>query len=804
MDSPASRYGVEGAVVKGLRDWIVHWLRLQTLLSLALLLVALRSVALGLGDVVRGLDAGLLLPVAASGVLMGWVLAWSPLPGGLAGFVALVLGVEAIVLRVGRLGSTLVALLRTLANLAWRAWRWSLEGPPDRMPVLLALAELWTGISTLLARLRDWSLALSAGESAFDPVAVAMVWSLALWAVAVWAGWAVRRRDQPLQGVAPAGALLAGALAYVRGRPPILLTLLGATWLLMALNRHDIRERHWHGVGIEFSPGLQLNVMLVALSLSLALVATAALAPSVSVQQITRLVQRLSEAQANGGRPVADSLGLDRQPSQPLVFERVRIAGLPRRHLIGSGPELSRRVVMVVSVDASKAKPGPPPRRYYWRSLTYDHYTGRGWLTGPTQMTEYRAGEVFALATSPIYRTVRQRVRTILDPLAGSGQALGGLLYVAGTLVTADHDYSVAWRSPGDLFGATIGTAAYRAESFVPVLSEAQLRAARSVYPEWVLDRYLALPGEIPARVLSLARELTATAPTPYDRAQAIEAYLRTFPYTLDVPVPPFGRDVVDYFLFDLQQGYCDYYATAMVVLARAAGLPARLVVGYASGIYDADNARYVVTEAHAHSWVEIYFADYGWVEFEPTVNRPPIERPAEIVPVESPDLEAAPEPVSVGWVAPGWPWWLGLPAGLALMALGGLAWSVADGWRLQRLSPPAAVAMLYQRLYRHGRRLAAPVRAGDTPYELAASLAGRVADLAQENRWGAQFAPAAQELCWLTDLYVRGIYSPHPLEAADQAQAIQTWQRLRRRLWLAWIWLKGWKKLARLGRGTL
>jgi hypothetical protein len=259
----------------------------------------------------------------------------------------------------------------------------------------------------------------------------------------------------------------------------------------------------------------------------------------------------------------------------------------------------------------------------------------------------------------------------------------------------------------------------------------------------------------------------------------------------LDLPVPPPGRDVVDYFIFDLQRGYCDYYATAMVVLARAAGLPARLVMGYASGTYDVDTARYIITEADAHSWVEIYFPGYGWVEFEPTAGRPPIRRPAETIPVVPREQEAALEPASAGRVRLGRLWWLGLPAGFALMALGGVAWLVADGWRIRRLPPAAAVAVLYQRLYRHGRRLTVAVQAGDTPYEFAASLVGRVVDLTQGRRWGAMFAPAAQELWWLTDLYVRGLYSPYLPDATDQAQAIQTWQRLRWQLWLMWMWQK-------------
>ncbi len=94
---------------------------------------------------------------------------------------------------------------------------------------------------------------------------------------------------------------------------------------------------------------------------------------------------------------------------------------------------------------------------------------------------------------------------------------------------------------------------------------------------------------------------------------------MREFPYTLDVPVPPADKDVVAYFLFDLQEGYCDYFATAMAVLARSAGLPARVVGGYATGAYHEEEHLFTVTAAEAHTWVEIYFFGIGWVEFEPT-----------------------------------------------------------------------------------------------------------------------------------------------------------------------------------------
>ena len=299
----------------------------------------------------------------------------------------------------------------------------------------------------------------------------------------------------------------------------------------------------------------------------------------------------------------------------------MRVGGLPRQHLIGSGPELSRQVVMLVQTDDP---PGGPPPPYYWRALTYDTYTGAGWVADEGETVAVAAGEPINQPSSA-QRRVTQDVQFL--------SAFDGLLYAAGSLSAVDQDVRVARRASDDLFGAMLDTLTYRAQSLVPNVSAATLRSSGSLYPEPIRDRYLSLPDDAPTRVLSLARDLTATAPTPYDRARAITNYLRAFSYTLDLPAPPRNRDVVDYFLFDLQKGYCDYYATAMVVLARAAGLPARLVVGYASGAYDAANARYVVTAADAHSWPEVYFAGVGWIEFEPTPARPPFDYGGQVRP---------------------------------------------------------------------------------------------------------------------------------------------------------------------------
>jgi transglutaminase-like putative cysteine protease len=574
------------------------------------------------------------------------------------------------------------------------------------------------------------------------------------------------------------------------------------------------------------------------------LVTVAALAPSISVQEMIDWAGRLVKGHPNRVQIVAGPArqqAKDSSPATVLDERRIRAPGLPRSHLIGSGPELSEQVVMVIypkeydhsdsSLTPSPTERGPDDsaQPYYWRSLTYDVYTGRGWVTGGTQMLEYRAGEMAAYAeayeplglnsqTASVIPLGRRKVSAEVRAVTG----LGELVYAAGELVTVDHDYRVAWRSADDAFGAILSpvdhalspekadlpTPAgepervtrtgnsgienargavidYRFASLVPAVGEAQLRTAGTDYPIWIQGRYLTLPTDVPSRVLALARDLTATEPTAYDRALAIESYLRTFTYNLDIPPPKFDGDLVDSFLFDLKQGYCDYYATSMVVLARAAGLPARLVVGYHTGTYDEVNHRYVVTEADAHAWVEIFFPGYGWVEFEPTAGVPPIRRPADVPPVMPTELEAL-SPAGVERVVVTRLWWLGLPAVVVFLGLGVIILFLVDSWRLRFLSPEATIAALYGRLYRHGQRLAVRTRAGETPFEYAASLAERMEELAEKGVWATVFAPLAREAHWLISLYVRICYGPHSADKVYQQQAIRAWRRLYWRLLLA------------------
>ncbi|MBN1890331.1 MAG: hypothetical protein JW850_20220 [Thermoflexales bacterium] len=772
--------------------WLVRRAGVQTLLALALLLAALGSVCLGLAGVLRGVDVGLMLVAVTAGVLLGWLLAKSPLPGCLGGGLALILGVEWLFVRVGQLGGSLRDLLRALLELLGHLAQWPFGRWPDWTPAsraLQALVKLVSGAAVLAGRMFDWLRALAAGQTAFDPVAVVLVWGIVVWMMAFWASWAVRRHAWVLPGLIPAAGLLVFTLSYTWAPAHHLAVMVGAMWLLQALAQHAARERRWAAERVDFSLDIRHELAVAAIALSLLIVVAALWLPSLSVKRVVEIAQDVFGRPEGQASQVADSLGLERQPDPIGFFSQASTGGLPRSHLLGSSPELSRQLVMRVhlegltpiratGVDAASLMHVP---HYYWRGISYDVYTGIGWRTSDITTLGYTAGEM-TLSPPDSQRVVRQKV----EALGG----LGGTLYAAGELLAADHDYSIAWRTSRDAFGAYVNSADYWADSLVPAASEEQLRGSGGDYPDWVRERYLALPDRVPQRVVALGRDLTAAEPTPYDRALAIERYLRAFTYTLDLPAPPANRDVADYFLFDLKRGYCDYYATAMVVLARAAGLPARLVTGYASGSYDATEARFIVTEADAHAWVEVYFPGYGWIEFEPTAALPARDRSGDLrhspiapLPTRSPLAGQRP--------GPNWPALPGVPGVLALVLVGSAAWWLTDDWRLSRKAPMAVIAALYRRLGRHGQRLAVPPRVGSTPHEFAAELADRVARLASGRRYARLVAAAPQEVGRLTALYTRGLYSPHAPGAAERAEALRTWRRLRQRLWLSWAWQK-------------
>jgi transglutaminase-like putative cysteine protease len=164
----------------------------------------------------------------------------------------------------------------------------------------------------------------------------------------------------------------------------------------------------------------------------------------------------------------------------------------------------------------------------------------------------------------------------------------------------------------------------YNMVGSVSTATAEQLASAGVDYADWVQQRYLQLPKNLPDRVRAEAETVAASGANPYEQAQLIESYLRDFPFDLAVASAPPGEDVVDFFLFEQKRGYFDYQSTAMAVMLRSIGIPSRVAVGYVLDPAEvAEGGVYTVRKDDAYSWVEVYFPQYGWVNFNPTRDRP-------------------------------------------------------------------------------------------------------------------------------------------------------------------------------------
>lgn len=764
--------------------------------AILLLYIELFLVVGSLTNIVRGLDAERwwLYQVLFVVVSVGW---WGGYrkrnPWGMWGL-ALFVGAGIVLFRAGNLWGPALAFLRNLVFYLSNQLSAGIQGIlydrfvdlwPAYNSLILSKQEFLSLWLAVLNPLENWIQGVITGDVVYERAVVILLWSGVLMYMAFWAGWMLRRWERPLAALLPAGVVLAGSFSYVREDAFLpLASFVGIALLLIGLHRQFRQEKSWQRNQFDYAEDVRLDTLLAAGTISGILVVIAVLIPMINVRQIIHLFDTPAKGgAAQTSAEVGQSLGLSAPQPVPGPYERVADAGLPRVHLLGTGPELSEQVVMSIEVDDLSAE---PPPRYYWRSLTYDIYTGQGWATSRTSSIPYREGNNIFVPDTPA-RVVRQHVR-----LTGE---TGEFIFSAGEILTLDWPFTLAWRAPStgepfsDQFAGQVNKDDYRVDALVSTATASQLRAINAPLPEWVRARYLSLPEGIPSRVFDLAAGVTIAQPTPYDRAVALERFLRSYTYSLDLPVPPADQDIVDYFLFDLRRGYCDYYATAMVVLARASGLPARLAVGYASGTYDPANSRYVVTAADAHSWVEIYFSGVGWVPFEPTGGQPEIGR-TETLSESRPATEVTPVPFDPVWKRGvrqvGW----GV-AGLILLAwLGFSGWKLLENWRFRHLPPDEMVALLFRQLVPAGERLAVRTMPGVTPYEFAAAFALKIDELSVPGRL---FALASGEsryivggIWTLADYFVRAAYAPEPLTETERKEALKLWQDLRWRLWWA------------------
>jgi transglutaminase-like putative cysteine protease len=401
------------------------------------------------------------------------------------------------------------------------------------------------------------------------------------------------------------------------------------------------------------------------------------------------------------------------------------------------------RVVLRIHTGA----PLPPsPQPHYWRARLLNLYDGRSWFSN-AQVEPFNP----ALPVSAeVPGTIRQEI---------SDNRPGGAILVAlPDVISVDVPANAERLADGELAALTVPASAPAYQ----VLSRSQELALppRPDAPPPDLSDSLGLPAGVPERVRELAAAVAGGVDSPAERALALEAYLRELPYSYEVRPLPRDGDAVDQFLFEMRHGYCTYYASAMAVMARTLGIPARVSIGYATGAYDQASGAYVVSAADAHAWPELYIGG-RWTPFEPTPVRALPDRGVAV-----PTPTAVPAPAESPSVRPG-AWLVGAGVGLGVLLM------FIGGWFLWRRSSRPLALRVQARLEQRGARSGVAWPPGATLREYGALLALRLDG-------------ATDALGEVVDLVERAQYSNHALNDTEEQRlrnaATRLWKHMPRR----------------------
>ena len=276
---------------------------------------------------------------------------------------------------------------------------------------------------------------------------------------------------------------------------------------------------------------------------------------------------------------------------------------------------------------------------YYLRTITYDTYTGHGWSSSASTQRTVAPGERIFPSATPERPAAKEgfTTETVAIEIQNS---VGRNVFTPGFPEAAFTPVVVREPRGKPLLGSLESAVAlqtgrgYQVTALISNVTEAMLTGAGADYPPDISATYLGTIG-VTDRTKELARSIVqkAGATDPYHQAKALATFLQTdshLRYATVANLPDAGQDLVDFFLFDPkgQTGYCEYYASAMAVMARSLGLPARVAVGYAPG-ERVKAGVYEYRQRDAHAWAEIYFPGYGWQIFESTKTIRPLVRPS-------------------------------------------------------------------------------------------------------------------------------------------------------------------------------
>jgi len=292
----------------------------------------------------------------------------------------------------------------------------------------------------------------------------------------------------------------------------------------------------------------------------------------------------------------------------------VHVSGFAEEVRLGDVGRILRRNEPVMRVEVRDPQGRPLQAPLYYHGLALDRFDGKQWKLGnaaPLQLIN-NAGTDILDRPLPAEANVTQRYS--LEPI--NSRVVFFVPTPVELLVPVRRIEAAT--TEGYFLPAGAGRPDYVVHSDVVRPSPEEFRAAAGDIPPDIAEVYLQLPP-VPARVQDLARRWVGMGRTPYDGVLMVERRLREeYTYSLDQPSAG-TEDPVDHFLFESKEGHCEFYATAMAVLLRSAGIPARLVNGFHGGDYNPAGDYFIVRQRHAHSWVEAYFPGIGWEVFDPT-----------------------------------------------------------------------------------------------------------------------------------------------------------------------------------------
>ncbi|MDQ3938530.1 MAG: DUF3488 and transglutaminase-like domain-containing protein [Chloroflexota bacterium] len=572
-----------------------------------------------------------------------------------------------------------------------------------------------------------------------------------LWGAGQFAAFAVFRRQRPLPAVAVAAVpLLLNVSLTVRGQYLHVIVFAAAALLLLVRLNLLQQLRGWReravSEGSDVSGGFLRSG---ATFITVALVGSLALAASTSSAPLARAWKDLDSQMLEIGyeihRVMGGVTGEARGPNTLLAPANV----------IQDRWQSSDAIEFTAIIGDGVAS--------YWRGYTFDYFDGRAWEAHDRQRSVVPRDEdvlgptAESLANAPGRRLVQVQV---------TPQAIGGHSFVApdGPLSLSQpvelerHGEEDGWPGgfvTGRLLDGLIEGVPYTVQAMVREtagpgkLTANKLAAAGVLYPKWVYERYTSIPeGSIGDRTRTTAQLIVDRLPEgrrdPYHIAKAIQDFLRSepFKYTTDVSGLCAGESsYVECFLgAGMRQGFCQHFASAMVMMLRAQNVPARYVLGYLPGRQRSDGV-WEVPRSAAHAWVEVYFPGYGWVQFDPTpgntenLNQPTALEPGPPV-ATSPPVGPPPTPgfvppegdIGAGGLLPDTPPTAGGgPASALVMAtivgLAALLLLVLVGVAQLRRVPRTEPEVAYRSVARLAARLGYAPRPSQTAYEYADAL---------------------------------------------------------------------------------